>query len=133
MATIAVLGTGLLGAGMVENLLQKGETVRIWNRSAGKLAPLVALGAIAAKDPADCVRGAERVHLILSEDSAVDAVIAQLRPGLGANVPVIDHTTNRPDKVRARFDALRGDSVRYVSTPVFMAPKHAREGSGLMM
>jgi len=127
------LGTGLLGAGMVENLLNKGETVRIWNRTPAKLAPLVALGAIAAKDPADCVRGAERVHLILSEDSAVDAVIEQLRPGLTKNVPVIDHSTNRPDKVRKRFDALRGDGVRYVSTPVFMAPKHAREGSGLMM
>lgn len=133
MATIAVLGTGLLGAGMVENLLDKGETVRIWNRTREKLAPLVGRGAIAADDPADCVRGAERVHLILSEDSAVDSVIGQLRPGLAEGTPVIDHTTNRPDLVRKRFDALRGDNVRYVVTPVFMAPKHAKEGSGLML
>jgi len=133
MATIAVLGTGLLGAGMVENLLTKGESVRIWNRTREKLDPLVAKGAIAAGSPAECVEGAERVHLVLSEDSAVDAVIEKLRPGLGDGIPIIDHTTNRPDKVRARFDALRADSVRYVSTPVFMAPKHAKEGSGLMM
>ena len=133
MATIAVLGTGLLGAGMVENLLNKGETVRIWNRTREKLAPLVERGAVAAEDPADCVRGAERVHLILSEDSAVDSVIEQLRPGLADGVPIIDHTTNRPDKVRARFDALRAANVRYVPTPVFMAPKHAQEGSGMMM
>ena len=133
MATIAVLGTGLLGAGMVENLLTKGETVRIWNRTREKLAPLVERGAVAAEDPADCVRGAERVHLILSEDSAVDSVIEQLRPGLADGVPIIDHTTNRPDKVRARFDALRAANVRYVPTPVFMAPKHAQEGSGMMM
>jgi 3-hydroxyisobutyrate dehydrogenase len=133
MAIIAVLGTGLLGAGMVENLLNKGETVRVWNRSSAKLTPLVEKGAIAADNPADCVAGVERVHLILSEDSAVDAVIAQLRPGLAAGTPVIDHSTNRPDKVRARFAALRADGVRYVSAPVFMAPKHAREGSGLMM
>jgi 3-hydroxyisobutyrate dehydrogenase len=133
MATIAVLGTGLLGAGMVENLLNNGQTVRIWNRTREKLAPLVERGAIAADDPADCVRGAERVHLILSEDSAVDSVIEQLRPGLTEGTPIIDHTTNRPDKVRARFDALRTDGVRYVSTPVFMAPKHAKAGSGMMM
>lgn len=133
MATIAVLGTGLLGAGMVENLLNKGQTVRIWNRTREKLAPLVEKGAIACESPAECVKVASRVHLVLSEDSAVDAVIEQLRASLTDAVPVIDHTTNRPDKVSARFDALRGDGVRYVSTPVFMAPKHAREGSGMMM
>lgn len=133
MATIAVLGTGLLGAGMVENLLKKGETVHIWNRTREKLAPLVAKGAIAATDPATCVEGAERVHLILSEDSAVDDVIKQLRPGLTEGTPIIDHTTNLPEKVRARFEALRSANVRYMPTPVFMAPKHASEGSGMMM
>lgn len=133
MATVAVLGTGLLGSGMVENLLNKGQSVRIWNRSREKLAPLIERGAVAAESPAECVTGCERVHLVLSEDDAVDAVIAQLKPGLTENAPVIDHTTNRPDKVRARFDALRADGVRYVPTPVFMAPKHAREGSGLML
>ena len=47
MATIAVLGTGLLGAGMVENLLDKGQTVRIWNRTREKLEPLTEKGAVA--------------------------------------------------------------------------------------
>lgn len=133
MTTIALLGTGLLGAGMVENLLQKGHTVRIWNRSRDKLAPLVAKGAIAAADPADCVRGAARVHLVLAEDSAVDAVVGQLRPGLGKDVPVVDHSTNLPAKVKARFAALRAAGVRYVPAPVFMSPANAREASGLML
>ena len=133
MATIALLGTGLLGAGMVENLLAKKHTVRVWNRTRDKLAPLVAAGAVAAADPADCVRGAERVHLVLAEDAAVDAVIAQLRPGLGADVPVIDHSTNAPPLVAARSAKLRSDGVRYVPAPVFMSPQNAREASGLML
>ena len=90
MATIAVLGTGLLGAGMVENLLTKGHDVRIYNRTREKLAPLVDKGATACDDPADCVRGASRVHLVLSEDSAVDAVIEQLRPALALSAPTLD-------------------------------------------
>jgi 3-hydroxyisobutyrate dehydrogenase-like beta-hydroxyacid dehydrogenase len=133
MTTIALLGTGLLGAGMVENLLAKGHAVRIWNRTRDKLAPLVQKGAVAAADPADCVRGAARVHLVLAEDTAVDAVIAQLRPGLAANVPVLDHSTNLPAKVKARFAALRQAGVRYVPAPVFMSPANAREASGLML
>lgn len=133
MTTIALLGTGLLGAGMVENLRTKGHQVRIWNRTRQKLEPLVAKGAIAAADPADCVRGASRVHLVLAEDAAVDAVIAALRPGLGAHVPVIDHSTNLPAKVKARCAALRAAGVRYVPAPVFMSPQNAREASGLML
>ena len=133
MTNVAVLGTGLLGAAMVENLLAKGHAVHAWNRSRDKLAPLTKKGAIAAADPAAAVRSAERVHLVLAEDDAVDAVIAQLRPGLGKNVPVVDHSTNLPAKVRARFDTLRKASVRYVPAPVFMSPQNAREASGLMV
>ena len=133
MTTIALLGTGLLGAAMTENLLAKGHTVRVWNRSRDKLAPLVGKGAIAAADPADCVRGASRVHLVLAEDSAVDAVIAPLRPGLGRGVPLFDHSTNLPAKVKARYAALRGAGVPYVPAPVFMSPQNAREASGLIV
>ncbi|HEX6811984.1 MAG TPA: NAD(P)-binding domain-containing protein [Planctomycetota bacterium] len=133
MTTTALLGTGLLGSAMVENLLAKGHTVRIWNRSRDKLDPLVQKGAVAAADPADAVRSASRVHLVLSEDSAVDAVIAQLRPGLGKGVPVIDHSTNLPVRVKARFTELRANGVRYVPAPVFMSPQNAREASGLML
>ena len=133
MATIAVLGTGLLGAAFVENLLEKGHTVRVWNRTREKLQPLVEKGAVAADDPADCARGAERVHLVLAEDTAVDAVLPQLLPGLGDNVPLVDFSTNLPAKVRERFERLRKDGVRYISSPVFMAPKHAREASGLIV
>ncbi len=133
MNTIALLGTGLLGSGMVENLLAKGHRVRIWNRTHDKLAPLVKRGAIGAKDPADAVRGASRVHLVLAEDAAVDAVIAALRPGLGKDTPVIDHSTNLPQLVAARFLSLRAASVRYVPAPVFMSPANARDASGLML
>lgn len=133
MTTTALLGTGLLGSAMVENLLTKGQTVRIWNRSREKLEPLVQKGAIAAADPADAVRKATRVHLVLAEDAAVDAVIAQLRAGLGKDVPVIDHSTNLPAKVATRFGTLRAQGVRYVPAPVFMSPQNAREASGLML
>ena len=133
MTTIAILGTGLLGAGMAENLLQKGHRPRVWNRSADKLAPLTARGAIAGKNPADTVRGATHVHLVLSEDHAVDLVIEALRAGLGSGVPVIDHSTNDPALVAARFSRLRQAGVSYVPAPVFMSPQNAREASGLML
>ncbi|MDP2312597.1 MAG: NAD(P)-binding domain-containing protein [Pseudomonadota bacterium] len=133
MATVAVLGAGLLGSGMVENLLAKGERVVVWNRTASKLAPLVEKGAIAAPDPAAAVTGAERVHLVLTSDDAVDATIAALQPGLTPGTPILDHSTNLPDRVNVRYARLRAEGVRYFHAPVFMSPQNARDGSGILL
>ena len=133
MATVAVLGMGLLGSGFAENLLRLGHTVRVWNRTASRCAPLVAQGAQQADTPADAVSGAERVHLILAADASVDSVVAQLRPGLAAGTPILDHSTNLPAAVAARTAALRAEGVRYLHAPVFMGPRNSREGSGLML
>ncbi len=133
MSRIAVLGTGLLGAGMAENLLRKGETVVVWNRTASKLAPLVALGAIAAATPAEAVAGATRVHVVLTADDAVDSTLAQAIPALGDGVWVLDHSTNLPARVAERTARLRAGGVRYAHAPVFMGPQNARDASGLML
>lgn len=133
MATIAVLGMGLLGRGFASNLLAKGHDVRVWNRTASRAAPLGEAGATVATSPADAVRGADRVHLVLTADDAVDAVVEGLREGLGEGVFVVDHSTNLPARVAERFARLRGAGVRYVHAPVFMGPQNARERTGIML
>lgn len=133
MATVAVLGAGLLGAAFAESLLAHGDAVTVWNRTAAKLAPLEARGARIAATAAEAVAGAERVHLILAEDDAVDAVLAAALPGLADGTPIFDHSTNRPDRVAERYRRLRAAGVRYVHAPVFMSPGDARAATGLML
>lgn len=133
MATVAVLGCGLLGSGFVENLRTKGESVQVWNRTASRASALAALGAVPASTPAEAVRGADRVHLVLTADEAVDEVLAAALPALGAGVPVLDHSTNLPALVRTRYTRLRADGVAYTHVPVFMGPANARAASGIMM
>lgn len=132
MATIAVLGIGLLGAGFAENLLNRGHTVRVWNRSASKCAPLVALGAEACESPSEAVMGADRVHLVLAEDTAVDAVLADVFAGLGTSAPIVDHSTNHPERVAQRAARIADFGGVYLHAPVFMAPAMARIGGGQM-
>ena len=133
MSRIAILGTGLLGAGFAENLLSQGHTVVVWNRTASKTAPLVEKGAVAADTPADAVEGADRAHLVLTSDDAVESVIEQLRTGLSAETWIIDHSTNAPERVADRFQSLRAQGVRYLHAPVFMSPANAKAGTGLML
>src|SRR5512132_394462 len=55
MATIAALGTGVMGAPMARNLARAGHEVRAWNRSPDKAAPPRADGVLTMLADADAV------------------------------------------------------------------------------
>ena len=130
---IAFLGTGLMGAGFVQRLLSQGHEVQVWNRSAAKAQALQALGAKACVDAAQAVRGAERIHLSLADDASVDAVLELVAGTIAAATPVIDHTTTAPSPTRERAARWAARGQTFVHAPVFMAPSHAAQGSGVML
>lgn len=133
MAIIAFLGTGLLGAAFAEAAARRGDTVTAWNRSADKLRALAPFGVKAAATPAEAVRGAMRVHLVLKDDAVVEDVIAAARPGLAADAVLVDHTTTLPALTAQRSQRLNAQGVKYLHCPVFMGPPAAREAKGSML
>ena len=73
MATIAALGTGVMGAPMARNLARAGHDVRAWNRSPEKAAALRDDGVDVRDDPADAAAGADIVLTMLADaDAALD-------------------------------------------------------------
>jgi 3-hydroxyisobutyrate dehydrogenase len=130
---IAFLGMGLLGSGFVRALRGRGESVQVWNRSPGKAAVLEAVGAVACADPVSAVRGAERIHLTLSDDAVVDDVLEQARPGFAKNVVIVDHTTTSPAGTQQRAARWAERGVAFQHAPVFMGPKNALEATGVML
>ena len=85
---IAVLGLGAMGARIAARLLQAGYRVIVWNRTAGKAAPLVERGGEPASSPAEAAARAETVITMLADPSALrsvtvetDGVVAAIRPG----------------------------------------------------
>lgn len=123
---IAFLGMGLLGSNFTRALIQRGETVHVWNRSPERARALEQEGAKAFADAAAAVEGADRVHIAVSDDDAVDGVLAAAKPtGL-----VIDHTTTSVAGALARI--ARTD-MTFVHAPVFMGPQNARDATGLML
>jgi 3-hydroxyisobutyrate dehydrogenase len=71
MATIAVLGTGVMGAPMARNLARAGHEVRAWNRSPEKAAALRDDGVDVRDDPAAAAAGADVVLTMLADADAV--------------------------------------------------------------
>ncbi len=131
--TIAFFGMGLLGANFVRALLRRGETVHVWNRSVEKARALESDGAKSFDDPAEAARGATRVHLTLSDDAAVDAVLERARAGFGAGVTLVDHTTTAPTGTAARAARWAERGVAFQHAPVFMGPPNALDGTGVML
>jgi 3-hydroxyisobutyrate dehydrogenase len=129
----AFLGTGLLGANFTRALLKKGEKVQVWNRSSDKAKALEQYGAKAFDAVADAVRSADRIHLTLSDDQAVDEVLEKASPGFEKNAIIIDHTTTSVPGAARRSAYWKQKGFAYIHAPVFMGPPNALEGTGIML
>lgn len=130
---IAFFGMGLLGSNFTRAWLRRGEQVHVWNRTEAKARALEPEGAKAFSDPADAARGAARIHLTLSDDAAVDAVLEAARPGFAPGVVIVDHTTTSPTGTRARAERWSERGVEFLHAPVFMGPQNALESTGIML
>ena len=133
MADVALLGTGLLGSGMVRRFLKRGARVTVWNRSADKARSLEKDGAVVAASAADAVKDADHVHVVLSDDRVVDGVLEPLLSVLRTDAIVIDHSTTLPEETKRRAERMRAKGIRFLHAPVFMSPQMAADGVGLML
>lgn len=132
MAKIALLGTGLIGSAMVEGMLRRGDDVTVWNRTASKAAALGERGARVATTVAEAVALVERVHVVVSDDAAVDAILGAM-PALPEGTLIIDHSTVSPAGTRARFAACDAKKLAFLHAPIFMSPQAARDAAGIIL
>jgi 3-hydroxyisobutyrate dehydrogenase len=133
MNTIAWFGTGLMGSGFVEALCGRGADVAVYNRTASKAKALETFGARAFADAREAARSRKRIHLMLSDDAAVDALLDEIADAIDADAIVIDHTTVAPHPTAARFARMAERKIAFVHAPVFMSPQATRAASGVMM
>jgi 3-hydroxyisobutyrate dehydrogenase len=131
--TVAFYGAGMLGSGFVEALCRRGIPVRVWNRTFERAKALERFGATAVRDAAEAARGANRVHLCLRSDDAVDTALSRLMPGIAPGIPVIDHTTVLPTNIADRIATLAERGIPFIHAPVFMGPPNAAASTGLML
>ncbi|MEO7581342.1 MAG: NAD(P)-dependent oxidoreductase [Massilia sp.] len=72
-AKVAVLGLGLMGAGMARKLVEAGYTVAVYNRNPHKAAPFEGIARI-AESPREAARGADFIVCMVADDDASGAM-----------------------------------------------------------
>jgi len=129
----AFLGMGLLGSNFVRAMLQKGETVQVWNRTPAKATALVAYGAKAFGNANEAVQNAGIIHVTLKDDATVNEVLENASKGLKDGAIIIDHTTTSAKGAIQRVADWKSKGCTYLHAPVFMGPQNALESTGYML
>jgi 3-hydroxyisobutyrate dehydrogenase len=134
MRRVAVLGTGIMGAGMARSMLRSGLDVIAWNRSPGRAAPLAADGAQLAGTPAEAVAGADAVVTMLWDGGSVAEVMTAALPAARRGVLWAQTSTVSVHDAGLRLPALASrHGARYVDAPVLGTRQPAEEGKLLVL
>ncbi len=134
--TIAVLGTGIMGAAMARNLLAAGMEVRAWNRTREKAEPLADDGAKVADSPAEAAEGADFMLTMLADADTVAEAIAGEEGALSAlpNDGVWLQMSTVGEEGHERLAGIADEyDVTYVDAPVLGTKEPAEQGQLIVL
>jgi 3-hydroxyisobutyrate dehydrogenase len=130
---VAVLGTGIMGAGMARSLIRAGLDVTVWNRSADKARPLDQEGARVVEDAASAVSGADVVLTMLFDADAVAAVMEQALPAVDRSALWVQTSTVGLDGTARLARLADRHGVGFIDAPVLGTRKPAEEGALIVL
>jgi 3-hydroxyisobutyrate dehydrogenase len=133
---VAVLGTGIMGAELVRNLLSVGFAVQVWNRTAARAEALAAAGAQCTSSPAAAAVGADALITMLSDGPAVNGVMTGpdgALPALGAGAVWVQMSTVGVDWCENLAHLASWHGVPFVDAPVSGSSEAARRRQLLIL
>jgi 3-hydroxyisobutyrate dehydrogenase-like beta-hydroxyacid dehydrogenase len=125
---IGFIGAGIMGQGMVQNLLKAGHEVNvIANRNRRPIEELVALGAKEMMSLPDMASCCNRFILCLPSSQTAMSVCDVLFPLLLPETIIIDCTTNELVAVKELAKQAKAAKVRYVEAPLTGGQQQSRD------
>jgi 3-hydroxyisobutyrate dehydrogenase-like beta-hydroxyacid dehydrogenase len=126
------LGTGRMGAAMAGRLIDAGQRVTVWNRTASRTAPLVARGARAVDRIAD-LGDCDIVFVTVSASRDLEEVARGLLGGEARPELIVDcSTVSAVTSARVR-EAANAAGVGFLAAPVSGNPHVVAEGQACIV
>ena len=126
--TVAVLGTGIMGAGMTRSLLREGLEVTVWNRSTDKARPLADDGAHVAESAADAVAPADVVITMLFDTDVVAQTMEPVLPRFRDGAVWVQTSTVGIEGTDRLGVLARDAGVDYLDAPMLGTKAPAENG-----
>ncbi|XP_077130373.1 cytokine-like nuclear factor N-PAC isoform X2 [Ranitomeya variabilis] len=131
---IGFLGLGLMGSGIVSNLLKVGHTVTVWNRTAEKCDLFIQEGAHLGRTPAEVVSTCDITFACVADPTAAkdlvlgpSGVLQGIRPGKC----YVDMSTVDPETVAELAQVIVSRGGRFLEAPV--AGNQQLSNDGMLM
>ena len=129
---IGFIGIGMMGHGMVKNLLAKGYAVTLKvHRNRANVEDLLAAGATEAASHAEVAKASDIVFLCVTGSPQVEAIVLGpdgVLAGALEGLIVVDCSTAEPSSTTMLRTALAAKGVKLVDAPLARTPKEAEEG-----
>ena len=124
-----------MGLPMSKNLVKAGYNLTAFNRSKNKAEPLKAFGAKISNTLKDAVDGSDIVITMLTDDTAVDAVMnnTDFLENLKSGSIVIDMSSVKPTTATKHGNNLKLKNINYLDAPVSGGTIGAEEASLAIM
>jgi 2-hydroxy-3-oxopropionate reductase len=132
MDAVGFVGLGVMGQPMALNLLRAGHPLTVYNRTAGRAAPLAEAGASVAVSPQAVAAASSIIFVNVSDDAAVEEVLfgpLGLVHGLAPGAVVVDMGTTSPAATRGFAERLAELGVSLLDAPVSGGEAGARAGT----
>ncbi len=132
---IAVIGTGVIGAGLAEGLIGSGHTVLVYNRTAAKAQALVDKGANLCLSAAQAIQDADVAILVLPGAEAVQQVLlTDIGSGALKGKKILNASTTKPEEIEslAKQVSRLGGSLAEVSIMVGGEQLKAKQGEFIL-
>lgn len=110
---VTVIGLGEMGTAIAAALIERGHRTTVWNRTASRTAPLVAIGAEAAPTAAAAVAASPLIVVCLLDGAAVDAVRGTIDADMRDKV-VVNVTSGSPAAARRTAEWASAHGAKYV-------------------
>lgn len=129
---VGFIGLGIMGRGMVRNLLNAGFHVTVWNRTTERMDALVASGAVAGESPKDVASKSDIIISCVSDTPDVEAVIMGNEGaihGASAGALIIDMSTISPDTTKRIAAQLNEKGIHMLDAPISGGSEGAEKGT----
>jgi 3-hydroxyisobutyrate dehydrogenase len=127
--TVAVLGTGIMGSGMAQNLIKAGLDVTVWNRSPDRARALADAGARMATDAAEAVAGADVVVTMLYDADSVAQVMEWALPAVKPGAVWAQTSTVGLEGTERLAGMAAQHDVAFLDAPVLGTKAPAEQGT----
>jgi 3-hydroxyisobutyrate dehydrogenase len=126
--TVALLGTGIMGAGMARNIAAAGLPLRVWNRSKDKADELADVAQV-ADSVAEAVDGADIVVTMLYDADSLAETMEQSRGHLRPDTVWLQQSTVGVEGCERMVALAKDLGVTLVDAPVLGTRKPAEDGA----